>query len=150
MKEVKETIARQTSDELINIQFTSGTTGYPKGVQLSHRNILNNGYFLASRIKYTSNDLICLPVPLYHCFGMVMGNLAALSTGAAVLFTNFAFNAKMTMEAVEKYRATTIYGVPTMFIEYIKEQEKTPRNLEKLTKGIMAGSICPEKLLKSV
>lgn len=91
---------------------------------LSHRNILNNGFLLADRIRYTSNDIICLPVPLYHCFGMVMGNLAALSTGAAVLFPNYYFSGEKSMEAAEKYHATCIYGVPTMFIEYLKIQEK--------------------------
>lgn len=88
---------------------------------MTHWNILNNGYFIADWIRFSSEDIICLPVPLYHCFGMVMGNLAALSTGASVLFPNFVFNGSISMEAIEKHKATAVYGVPTMFIEYVKE-----------------------------
>ena len=103
-------------DEAINIQFTSGTTGSPKGATLSHYNILNNGYFVGRGIGLTERDRICIPVPLYHCFGMVMGNLAAITHGAAMIYPAESFDAARTLEAVDRERATALYGVPTMFI----------------------------------
>ena len=111
-------------DDITNIQFTSGTTGRPKGAALSHLNILNNGYFIGERLNYTHNDRICVPVPLYHCFGMVMANLAALTRGACLVYPSEGFNAKETLRAVSRFDCTSLYGVPTMFIEYLNENEK--------------------------
>jgi fatty-acyl-CoA synthase len=125
-----------------NIQFTSGTTGRPKGATLTHHNILNNGLSIGERTGYSEADRICLAVPLYHCFGMVMGNLAALVRGMQVVYPGRGFSAARALEACERYGATSIYGVPTMFIEYIKEAQKKQYDL-KLRTGIMAGSLCP-------
>ena len=111
--------ARQAAlqfDDPVNIQYTSGTTGYPKGATLSHHNILNNGYFVGEVLRYTADDRICVPVPFYHCFGCVMGNLAAVTHGSAVVVPAEAFDAGATLRAIETHRCTSIYGVPTMFI----------------------------------
>lgn len=149
-KNIQNNIVYQYNKAAVNIQFTSGTTGHPKGVTLSHHNILNNGYFLAKQMGYTQEDVICLPVPLYHCFGMVMGNLTALTKGAAVLFPSPSFNAEKTMEAAYTHNATAMYGVPTMFMDYLKIQEEKKYKFNRLTKAIMAGSLCPEILLRRV
>ena len=137
-------------DEAINIQFTSGTTGSPKGATLSHYNILNNGYFVGRGIGLTERDRICIPVPLYHCFGMVMGNLAAIAHGAAMIYPAESFDAARTLEAVDRERATALYGVPTMFIAELETPEFLRYDLSSLRTGIMAGSPCPVEVMKRV
>jgi len=137
-------------DEAINIQFTSGTTGLPKGATLSHYNILNNGYFVGRGIALSEHDRICIPVPLYHCFGMVMGNLAAITHGAAMIYPAEGFDPVRTLVAVERYRATALYGVPTMFIAELESPEFASHDLTSLRTGIMAGSPCPIEVMKRV
>jgi fatty-acyl-CoA synthase len=137
-------------DEAINIQFTSGTTGSPKGATLSHYNILNNGYFVGRGIGLTERDRICIPVPLYHCFGMVMGNLAAIAHGAAMIYPAESFDPVRTLEAVDRERATALYGVPTMFIAELETPEFARFDLSSLRTGIMAGSPCPVEVMKRV
>jgi fatty-acyl-CoA synthase len=137
-------------DEAINIQFTSGTTGLPKGATLSHYNILNNGYFVGRGIGLTERDRICIPVPLYHCFGMVMGNLAAIAHGAAMIYPAESFDPAKTLEVVDRERATALYGVPTMFIAEMETPEFERHDLSSLRTGIMAGSPCPVEVMKRV
>jgi fatty-acyl-CoA synthase len=137
-------------DEAMNIQFTSGTTGLPKGATLSHYNVLNNGYFVGRGIGLTEHDRICIPVPLYHCFGMVMGNLAAISHGAAMIYPAESFDAVKTLEAVANERATALYGVPTMFIAELESADFAQYDLSSLRTGIMAGSPCPVEVMKRV
>ena len=127
----------------INIQFTSGTTGSPKGATLSHRNILNNGYFAGRQIRLTPADRICIPVPLYHCFGMVLGNLAALTSGAAMVYPGDAFDPLRTLEACAAERCTALYGVPTMMIAILNHPDFERFDVSSLRTGIMAGSPCP-------
>jgi len=137
-------------DDAINIQFTSGTTGLPKGATLSHYNILNNGYFVGRGIGLSERDRICIPVPLYHCFGMVMGNLAAITHGAAMIYPAESFDATRTLEAVQAERATALYGVPTMFIAQLETPDFSSYDLSSLRTGIMAGSPCPVEVMKRV
>ena len=137
-------------DDAINIQFTSGTTGLPKGATLSHYNILNNGYFVGRQLGFSERDRICIPVPLYHCFGMVMGNLAAITHGAAMIYPAESFDAEKTLAAVERERATAIYGVPTMFIAELEAPDFASYDLSSLRTGIMAGSPCPVEVMKRV
>jgi fatty-acyl-CoA synthase len=137
-------------DDAINIQFTSGTTGSPKGATLSHYNILNNGYFVGRGIGLTERDRICIPVPLYHCFGMVMGNLAAITHGAAMIYPAESFDPARTLEAVDRERASALYGVPTMFIAELETPEFAHYDLSSLRTGIMAGSPCPVEVMKRV
>jgi fatty-acyl-CoA synthase len=137
-------------DDAINIQFTSGTTGLPKGATLSHYNILNNGYFVGRGIGLTERDRICIPVPLYHCFGMVMGNLAAIAHGAAMIYPAESFDPAKTLESVDRERATALYGVPTMFIAEMETPEFERYDLSSLRTGIMAGSPCPVEIMKRV
>ncbi|MFC4604978.1 AMP-binding protein [Rhodococcus kronopolitis] len=142
--------AALSPDDPINIQYTSGTTGFPKGATLSHRNILNNGYFVGELCHYTEADRVCIPVPFYHCFGMVMGNLACTSHGAAMVIPGPAFDPKATLEAVQAERCTALYGVPTMFIAELAEPGFEVYDLSSLRTGIMAGSPCPVEVMKQV
>ncbi|MGX1805452.1 AMP-binding protein [Nocardia sp. NPDC055321] len=139
-----------SADDPINIQYTSGTTGFPKGATLSHHNILNNGYFVGELCGYTEHDRVCVPVPFYHCFGMVMGNLAATSHGAAIVIPAPSFDPRATLEAVAAERCTSLYGVPTMFIAELADPEFDRFDLSSLRTGIMAGSPCPEQVMKQV
>ncbi|WP_327146685.1 AMP-binding protein [Nocardia sp. NBC_01327] len=139
-----------SADDPINIQYTSGTTGFPKGATLSHHNILNNGYFVGELCGYTEQDRICIPVPFYHCFGMVMGNLAATSHGAAMIIPAPSFEPRATLEAVAAERCTSLYGVPTMFIAELADPEFDSYDLSSLRTGIMAGSPCPIEVMKQV
>nr|WP_203731843.1 AMP-binding protein [Streptomyces sp. SID12501] len=137
-------------DDPINIQYTSGTTGFPKGATLSHHNILNNGYFVGELIAYTEQDRVCVPVPFYHCFGMVMGNLAATSHGACVVIPAPSFEPAATLRAVAEERCTSLYGVPTMFIAELNLPDFATYDLSSLRTGIMAGSPCPVEVMKRV
>jgi fatty-acyl-CoA synthase len=145
-----ERMATLNSDDAINIQYTSGTTGFPKGATLSHHNILNNGFFVGELVGYTERDRICLPVPFYHCFGMVMGNLAATSHGACMVIPAPAFDPAATLKAVEQERCTSLYGVPTMFIAELGLEDFGGYDLSSLRTGIMAGSPCPVEVMKRV
>ncbi|NEE21192.1 AMP-binding protein [Streptomyces sp. SID7499] len=142
--------AELSCDDPINIQYTSGTTGFPKGATLSHHNILNNGYFVGESIAYTEQDRICIPVPFYHCFGMVMGNLAATSHGACMVVPAPSFDPKATLDAVQQERCTSLYGVPTMFIAELNFPDFASYDLSSLRTGIMAGSPCPVEVMKRV
>ncbi|MGH3824767.1 MAG: AMP-binding protein [Pseudonocardiaceae bacterium] len=144
------TQARLSADDPINIQYTSGTTGFPKGATLSHHNILNNGYFVGELCGYTEADRICVPVPLYHCFGMVMGNLAATSHGACLVYPAPSFEPAATLRAVAQQRCTSLYGVPTMFIAMLADPGFESHDLSSLRTGIMAGSPCPVEVMKQV
>jgi fatty-acyl-CoA synthase len=135
-------------DDAINIQFTSGTTGFPKGATLTHHNILNNGFFIGRAMKFTEADRLCIPVPLYHCFGMVLGNLACLTHGAAMIYPSEAFEPLAALEAVEAERCTALHGVPTMFIAEMDHPEFHRFDLSSLRTGIMAGSPCPIEVMK--
>ncbi|MFD4294203.1 AMP-binding protein [Rhodococcus sp. NPDC058532] len=139
-----------SADDPINIQYTSGTTGFPKGATLSHHNILNNGYFVGELCHYTELDRVCIPVPFYHCFGMVMGNLACTSHGAAMVIPAPAFDPAATLAAVQAERCTSLYGVPTMFIAELADPGFADYNLSSLRTGIMAGSPCPVEVMKQV
>jgi fatty-acyl-CoA synthase len=139
-----------SADDPINIQYTSGTTGFPKGATLSHHNILNNGYFVGALCNYAADDKICIPVPFYHCFGMVMGNLAATSHGAAMVIPAPVFDPVATLKAVEAEGCTSLYGVPTMFIAELAVPEFASFDLSSLRTGIMAGSPCPVEVMKQV
>jgi fatty-acyl-CoA synthase len=134
----------------INIQYTSGTTGLPKGATLTHRNILNNGFFVGSGCRFTETDRVCIPVPFYHCFGMVMGNLGSTTHGACMVIPNDAFEAKSVLQAVEAETCTALYGVPTMFIAILAESDFADYDLSSLRTGIMAGSPCPAEVMKQV
>ncbi|WP_308405890.1 AMP-binding protein [Streptomyces tardus] len=137
-------------DDPVNIQYTSGTTGFPKGATLSHRNILNNGFFVGELLHYTERDRIAVPVPFYHCFGMVMGNLAATSHGAALVIPAPAFDPAATLAAVAAERCTSLYGVPTMFIAALAVPDFDDYELGSLRTGIMAGSTCPVDTMRQV
>ena len=138
------------TDDPINIQYTSGTTGFPKGATLSHHNILNNGFFVGELCNYTEADRICIPVPFYHCFGMVMGNLSATSHGACMVIPAPAFDPVATLETVQAERCTSLYGVPTMFIAELSAPGFASYDLSSLRTGIMAGSPCPVEVMKQV
>ncbi|MGD0085199.1 MAG: AMP-binding protein [Acidimicrobiales bacterium] len=137
-------------DDPINIQYTSGTTGFPKGATLSHHNILNNGFFVGEALGYTESDRVCLPVPFYHCFGMVMGNLGATSHGACIVIPAPLFEPGATLEAVAAEACTSLYGVPTMFIAELNHPSLSSLDLSSLRTGIMAGSPCPVEVMKRV
>jgi len=142
--------ARCQFDEAINIQYTSGTTGFPKGATLSHHNILNNGYFIGEGCRYTEADRVCVPVPFYHCFGMVLGNLASTTHGATVVIPNWTFDPELTLQAIESEACTSLYGVPTMFIAELALPNFREFDLGSLRTGIMAGSPCPVEVMKRV
>ncbi len=137
-------------DDPINIQYTSGTTGFPKGATLSHHNILNNGHFVGATLAYTERDRICIPVPLYHCFGMVLGNLAATSHGACMVYPAETFEPLATLEGCARERCTSLYGVPTMFIAELAHERFSEFELGPLRTGLMAGSPCPIEVMKRV
>lgn len=136
--------------DAINIQFTSGTTGFPKGATLTHHNILNNGFFTGRLTKLTVEDRICIPVPLYHCFGMVLGNLASLTSGAAMIYPSEAFDPQLALEAVQSEGCTSLYGVPTMFIALLSQDNLSDFDVSSLRTGIMAGSPCPKATMEQV
>ena len=142
--------ASQRNSNPVNIQYTSGTTGYPKAATLSHRNILNNGYLVGELLEYTAQDRICIPVPFYHCFGMVMGNLAATSHGACIVIPAPVFDPAATLRAVQAERCTSLYGVPTMFIAELGLPDFADYRLDSLRTGIMAGSPCPAEVMRKV
>jgi fatty-acyl-CoA synthase len=137
-------------DDPINIQYTSGTTGFPKGATLSHHNILNNGFFVGEAVKYTPDDRVCIPVPFYHCFGMVLGNLACTTHGACIVVPGEAFDADSVLRITEQERCTSLYGVPTMFIAELEHPGFEQHDLSRLRTGIMAGSPCPVEVMKKV
>jgi fatty-acyl-CoA synthase len=145
---VAERMATLEAGDPINIQYTSGTTGYPKGATLSHRNILNNGFFVTETIKFTARDRLCIPVPFYHCFGMVMGNLGCTTHGATMVIPAPGFDPETTLRAVEEERCTALYGVPTMFIAMQNHPTFADHDLSSLRTGCMAGSICPIEVMK--
>ncbi len=150
LEALREREAQLDFDDPINIQYTSGTTGQPKGATLSHHNILNNGYFVGRRERLGPKDRICVPVPFYHCFGMVMGNLAALVHGACVVIPDEAFDAEAVLTAVQEERCTALYGVPTMFIAELDHPGFASFDLSSLRTGIMAGAPCPIEVMKQV
>ena len=137
-------------DDPINIQYTSGTTGFPKGATLSHHNILNNGFFIGEKLRYTERDRVCIPVPFYHCFGMVLGNLACTTHGATMVIPGEAYDALAVMQTVQQERCTSLYGVPTMFIGELENPRFKEFDFSSLRTGIMAGSPCPVEVMKKV
>lgn len=149
-EELTEIRAGLSADDAINIQYTSGTTGFPKGATLSHSNILNNGYFVGETIHYSEVDRVCIPVPFYHCFGMVMGNLACTTHGACMVIPAPAFDPTASLRAVEQEKCTSLYGVPTMFIAELALEDFDSFDLSTLRTGIMAGSPCPESTMRQV
>jgi fatty-acyl-CoA synthase len=149
-RELAERAAALAFDDPINIQYTSGTTGFPKGATLSHHNILNNGYFIGAGCRYTPADRVCIPVPFYHCFGMVLGNLACTTHGAAIVIPAPGFDPAATLAAVAAERCTSLYGVPTMFIAELALPDFGDYDLSTLRTGIMAGSPCPVEVMKRV
>nr|WP_244627738.1 AMP-binding protein [Microvirga tunisiensis] len=148
--ELRELASLLQFDDAVNIQFTSGTTGSPKGVTLTHHNILNNGYFVGRAMQLTAADRICIPVPLYHCFGMVMGNLAAVTHGCAMVYPGEGFDPLATLEAVQAEGCTALYGVPTMFIAELDHPEFARFDFSTLRTGIMAGAPCPIEVMRRV
>ena len=137
-------------DDPVNIQYTSGTTGYPKGATLSHHNILNNGFFIGERLKYSEQDRVCLPVPFYHCFGMVLGNMAIVTHGACIVISGEFFKPEQVLQTVEQEKCTSLYGVPTMFIAELDLPNFSDFNLKSLRTGIMAGAPCPIDTMRKV
>ncbi len=135
-------------DDAINIQFTSGTTGLPKGATLTHHNILNNGFFIGEMLHYTQLDAVCIPVPMYHCFGMVIGSLACVTHGSAIVFPGEGFDPLATLQTVAEERCTSLYGVPTMFIAELEHPEFGTFDLTSLRTGVMAGSTCPIEVMR--
>ncbi|MEH6560857.1 MAG: AMP-binding protein, partial [Marinobacter sp.] len=149
-QEVDKIQSQLQFDDPINIQFTSGTTGSPKGATLTHHNLLNNGFFVGESQVLTEKDRLVIPVPLYHCFGMVMGNLGCITHGSTMIYPGEGFEPKAVLQAVHQEKATALYGVPTMFIAQLAEPEFETYDLSTLRTGIMAGSICPAEVMKKV
>jgi fatty-acyl-CoA synthase len=147
---LRERLERTQFDEPINIQYTSGTTGFPKGATLSHHNILNNGFFIGEGCRYGAADRVCIPVPFYHCFGMVLANLACVTHGATMVIPAPTFDPRATLEAVQRERCTSLYGVPTMFIAELALPDFSSFDCSTLRTGIMAGSPCPVEIMKRV
>ena len=148
--ELNAIAANLSAEQDINIQFTSGTTGNPKGATLTHKNILNNALFVADAMHFTAQDKLCIPVPLYHCFGMVLGSLLCVTKGAAAIYPSDAFDAKTTLDVVQQEGCTALHGVPTMFISQLELPNFTNYNLSTLRTGVMAGSTCPEQVMRKV
>ena len=146
--ELRERMATLSNADPINIQYTSGTTGFPKGATLSHRNILNNGFFVTEQIAFGPGDRLCIPVPFYHCFGMVMGNLGCTTHGATMVIPAAGFDPGSTLAAIENERCTGVYGVPTMFIAMLGHPDFARTDLSSVRTGIMAGSVCPVHVMK--
>ncbi|MCY3618103.1 MAG: AMP-binding protein [Acidimicrobiaceae bacterium] len=149
-EQLEQRCAQLQPDDPINIQYTSGTTGFPKGATLSHRNILNNGLFIGEACKYTELDRVCIPVPFYHCFGMVLGNLACTTHGSAMVIPAAGFDPAATLRTVSGERCTSLYGVPTMFIAELGDPNLDSYDLSSLRTGIMAGSPCPIEVMRQV
>jgi fatty-acyl-CoA synthase len=149
-RRLEELMAKLQFDDPINIQFTSGTTGAPKGATLTHHNILNNGYFIGEAQRLTERDKVCIPVPLYHCFGMVLGNLACITHGAAMIYPSAGFEPEAVLQTVMEERCTALYGVPTMFIAELEHSNFKRYDLSSLRTGIMAGSPCPIEVMRRV
>jgi fatty-acyl-CoA synthase len=149
-EELQKREATLEPDDAINIQYTSGTTGFPKGATLSHHNILNNGYFIGELLRYSERDRVCIPVPFYHCFGMVLGNLACTTHGACMVIPGEAFDPLLVLEATAGERCTSLYGVPTMFIGVLDHPRFKEFDFSTLRTGIMAGSPCPVEVMKKV
>lgn len=147
-EQLRKRTAELSFDDPINIQYTSGTTGFPKGATLTHHNILNNGFFIGEGCRYTHKDRVCIPVPFYHCFGMVLGNLACTTHGAAIVIPGPAFDPEATLQAVAEERCTSLYGVPTMFIAELGLPNMAEYDLSTLRTEIMAGSPCPVEVMK--
>ena len=147
---VGEVQATLSPNDAINIQFTSGTTGFPKGATLTHRNILNNGFFIGECMKLTPEDKLCIPVPMYHCFGMVLGNLACVTHGSTIVYPNDGFDALSVLETVQAERCTALHGVPTMFIAELNHPRFQEFDLSSLRTGIMAGTACPIEVMRRV
>jgi fatty-acyl-CoA synthase len=145
---LRSRMAALDNREPINIQYTSGTTGFPKGATLSHRNILNNGFFATELLNLGPGDRVCIPVPFYHCFGMVLGNLGCTTHGATIIVPAPGFDAARTLAAVQAERCTALYGVPTMFIAILGHPDFAGTDLTSLRTGIMAGSVCPVEVMK--
>ncbi len=150
LQQVESIAAFLQPDDPINIQFTSGTTGFPKGATLTHFNILNNGYFVTETMQFTDRDRLCIPVPLYHCFGMVMGVLGCVSHGATMVFPDEAFDPKSVLDTVQAERCTALFGVPTMFIAELAHPDFTSFDLSSLRTGVMAGAPCPADTMERV
>ncbi len=148
--EVERREAQLQCDDAINIQYTSGTTGSPKGATLTHHNILNNGYFIGLALGYSERDRVCIPVPLYHCFGMVLGNLACTATGACMVYPSECFNAPAVLQTIHAERCTSLYGVPTMFRAILEQPDFERFDCSSLRTGIMSGAPCPIELMKQV
>src|ERR1044072_8663847 len=149
-EQLAELAATLQFDDAVNIQFTSGTTGSPKGVTLTHHNILNNGYFVGRAMRLTEQDRICIPVPLYHCFGMVMGNLAAVTLGPTMVYPGEGFDPLATLQTIEREKCTALYGVPTMFIAELDQSEFAHFNMKSLRTGIMAGAPYQIEVMKRI
>ncbi|MBK4738977.1 AMP-binding protein [Noviherbaspirillum pedocola] len=150
LRRLREVSRQLQFDDPINIQFTSGTTGAPKGATLTHHNILNNGFFIGEAMRLTDADRLCIPVPLYHCFGMVLGNLACVTHGATMVYPGEGFDAKAVLETVQAERCTGLHGVPTMFIALLEHPDFAQYDLSTLRTGIMAGSPCPIEVMRRV
>src|ERR671934_3096660 len=150
LAELRRREAELQFDEPINIQYTSGTTGFPKGATLSHHNILNNGFFIGEYLRYTEHDRVCIPVPFYHCFGMVLGNLACTTHGACMVIPGESYEPLAVLETVQAERCTSLYGVPTMFIGELDHPRFAEFDFSSLRTGIMAGSPCPVEVMRKV